>query len=280
MEKKDNYLSFRFEGSNEIGLAELSKFLRKSDKYLNTLQKDIGNDLKLKNKVVAIERGSFILNILPEITSLNISLFEPYVENSANFMTIAVSYLQLKEFLKGKPHKEIVENNITNYYGDVNTFNVHTINLYIDGDSKLSEAAHEMITAIPNKRKLEVYNNQLKVELDENSKKYFDIEYIENQEELLNTYEGIIVVVRKPSLDMKSKWTVFTDKSIDVTIEDEEFAYKVQNGDISFTNNKKLKVDMNVISYPNNPENKPQYIITKVYNDMDYPKILKQQFDL
>lgn len=64
---------------------------------------------------------------------------------------------------------------------------------------------------------------------------------------------------------MESKWTIYTDKSIQVEIKDEAFAELVKRGKISFSNNSKLIVDLETTSYPYNNKLKPTYIITKVY---------------
>lgn len=279
MKKKDVYLSFRFEGSNEIGLSEFSRFLQKSNKYINAIKSDLGENFKLQNNVVAIEKGSFIVDIIPEVTPI-LSLLPSVIENTSNFMSIIVSYLEMKDFLKGKPPAKIDGTTVTNYYGEVKNFNANTINIFVGGNEKTAEAASDMVKSIPKGRKLEIYDNNKNnfISIDDNNKKYFDNTAKEDIEELVNFSNGINVVIRKPSLDMKSKWTVYWDKSIDVAIEDVDFSEKVQKSQISFANNEKLKVDLKIISYPNNPEMKPQYIVTKVYSDKENMKLQNLEF--
>lgn len=91
MKREEKYLSFRFTGSNEIGLQEFSRFLNKSNQYFNALRSDLGKDFKLKSNIVAIEKGSFIVNISPEIVGI-IELITPFVTTATDFIRIAISY--------------------------------------------------------------------------------------------------------------------------------------------------------------------------------------------
>ena len=90
---------------------------------------------------------------------------------------------------------------------------------------------------------------------------------------IVNLSEKQTVIVRKPALDMSSKWTIHTDRSIQAEIEDEEFSNLVKNGDISFSNGMKLVVDIETTSYPNNEKVKPTYIIKKVHLNYKQQKL-------
>ena len=130
------------------------------------------------------------------------------------------------------------------------------------------KSIEKLCKEIPKNRELEIKSNLEGEKIVINSENRSHFSNIENNLEeipLKNISKEQTVIVRKPSLDMESKWTIYTDKSIQVEIKDEAFAELVKRGKISFSNNSKLIVDLETTSYPYNNKLKPSYVITKVY---------------
>lgn len=276
MKKKDIYLVFRFTGDNEIGIEEFSKFLDNTSKYLYSVKQDVGKDIKLKTKVVAIEKGSFIINILPEITLVT-SLIVPLIEDTRQFIELVSKIFSLIDFLRGKMYKEITPTSITNYYGETTIINEVTYNIFKDMDNQTFKSVEKFIEDIPEKRELEIYDSvsNVKTVINDKNRGYFiNNQRLEDDDTVIvNLSEKQTVIVRKPALDMSSKWTIHTDRSIQAEIEDEEFSNLVKNGDISFSNGMKLVVDIETTSYPNNEKVKPTYIIKKVHLNYKQQKL-------
>ena len=267
MKKDEAYISFRFTGENEIGIDELSKFLSNISKYLKSIKDDLNdNNINMELKVIAIKKGSFKVIISPVIDILS-TLILPVIENTPAFVELAIKVLSIVEFLKGKPPKEINEKS-TNYYGDQININapIHLVFSSENGDT--FKSIEKLCKEIPKNRELEIKSNLEGEKIVINSENRSHFSNIENNLEeipLKNISKEQTVIVRKPSLDMESKWTIYTDKSIQVEIKDEAFAELVKRGKISFSNNSKLIVDLETTSYPYNNKLKPSYVITKVY---------------
>lgn len=277
MGKNEAYLSFKFTGDNEIGIDEFSKFLSNISKYLKSIKEDLNDsNINMEPKVIAIKKGSFEVIISPIIDVFS-TLILPVVENTTAFVELAVKVLSVIEFLQGKPPKEINETSITNYYGDQININapVHLVFSSENGDTLKS--IEKLCKEIPKNRELEIKGNLEKEKIvinSENRSHFSDIENNFEEVPLKNISKEQTIIVRKPSLDMESKWTIYTDKSIQVEIKDETFAELVKRGKISFSNNSKLIVDIETTSYPYNNRLKPSYVVTKVYLN---EKITEQQ---
>lgn len=268
MKKDEAYLSFRFTGDNEIGIDEFSKFLGNISKYLKSIKEDLNDsNINIATKVIAIKKGSFEVNISPIIDVVS-TFIVPVIDNTTTFVELAVKILSIIEFLRGKPPKEINKTSITNYYGDEININAPLYMVFSSENGDTIKSIEKMCRDIPEDRELEIHNNlkDEKVIINEENRQYFsNIENSYEEYSLKNTSKNQIVIVRKPSLDMSSKWTIYTDKSIQVEIKDEFFAELVKSGKISFSNNSKLIVDLETTSYPYNDKLKPSYVITKVH---------------
>lgn len=268
MKKDEVYLSFRFIGDNDIGIDEFSKFLGNISKYLKSIKEDLNDsNINITTKVIAIKKGSFEVNILPMIEVVS-TFIMPVIDNTTTFVELAMKILSIIEFLRGKPPKEINKTSITNYYGDEININAPLYMVFSSENSDTLKSIEKLCRDIPEDRELEIHNNlkSEKVIINEENRQYFsNIENSYEEYSLKNISKKQIVIVRKPSLDMSSKWTIYTDKSIQVEIKDEVFAELVKRGKISFSNNSKLIVDLETTSYPYNDKLKPSYVITKVH---------------
>lgn len=268
MKKDEAYLSFRFIGDNEIGIDEFSKFLGNISKYLKSIKEDLNDsNINITTKVIAIKKGSFEVNILPMIEVVS-TFIMPVIDNTTTFVELAMKILSIIEFLRGKPPKEINKTSITNYYGDEININAPLYMVFSSENGDTLKSIEKLCRDIPEDRELEIHNNlkSEKVIINEGNRQYFsNIENSYEEYSLKNISKKQIVIVRKPSLDMSSKWTIYTDKSIQVEIKDEVFAELVKRGKISFSNNSKLIVDLETTSYPYNDKLKPSYVITKVH---------------
>ncbi|AME09649.1 hypothetical protein HMPREF1983_00911 [Gemella bergeri ATCC 700627] len=281
MKKEKMYLAFRFTGNNEIGIEEFINFLNNISKYLLSVKKDLGEDFKLSTNVTAIEKGSFIVHIVPVINVLA-SILPHVIENTGSFIKLVREILEVISFLRGKPPKEITETHITNFYGDQININNPIFQIFSKDSNDTFEAVEKLAEDIPLKRELEVYESvsNSKTIINDENKEYFKRKKITDTDEkfIINTINNLTVVVKKPSLDMSSKWTVHIDRTVNVDIHDKEFAKLVKDGEISFSNGTKLEVDMEIKSYPNNEKIKPTYVITKVH--LDKVGAVQQKLDL
>lgn len=258
------YLRFRFTGDNEIGLTEFSEFLNNVNDYLNALKIDIDRSITLNLNVVAIEKGSFIVDLLPKMVFMA-SLIPGMVTTTKSFLSLVRDFLELKSFLKGHKPQSIEGKKVINIYGDVKEFNEVTLNVY-DKNGETDKTLGRLVSALPDKRSLEITNNfdDKKFTIDDSNKLFLTVSD-ESLEELTRTSVHTKVSVIKPSLDMKSKWIVRWNDKIYVNITDENFKNMVIKKQISFCNGTELVVDLDIQQYLNIPDKKPMYTITKVY---------------
>ena len=202
---------------------------------------------------------------MPEITLVT-SLIVPLIEDTRQFIELV-----------RKMYKEITPTSITNYYGETTIINEVTYNIFKDMDNQTFKSVEKFIEDIPEKRELEIYDSvsNVKTVINDKNRGYFiNNQRLEDDDTVIvNLSEKQTVIVRKPALDMSSKWTIHTDRSIQAEIEDEDFSNLVKNGDISFSNGMKLVVDIETTSYPNNEKVKPTYIIKKVHLNYKQQKL-------
>lgn len=150
-------------------------------------------------------------------------------------------------------------------------------NIFNNSDNQTFKSVEKFVEDIPKDRELEIYDSvsDKKTVINDKNRGYFISSSLleEDEDMIVNLSQKQTVVVRKPSLDMSSKWTIHTDRSIQAEIKDEEFSKLVKSGNISFSNGTKLVVDIETTSYPNNEKIKPTYVIKKVHLNYKQQKL-------
>lgn len=265
------YLVIRFLGDNSVNIDELSIFLKNTSKFMKSVYRELDKEAKLNIEITAIEKGSFILNLKPiiDVLGATISMY-PVIKDTKDFIEVITDFIKVVKFLEGKEPKEMTQTTITNYNDKV--INIQSPTYYIMGkqDSNAFRDLGDMIESAPKNKNIEFYSNyneDERIEVREGERGYFKDQNRESENVFRKTTCRTKVTVKKPSLDMKSKWTVYFDKVINVSIKDDEFSIKVKSGELSFKNGAELDVDL-VVYHPvdDNSKLKPDYEIIKVYN--------------
>lgn len=274
-QKTESDLHVRVEGSNEIILDELTSFLTNVSKMFNLITNKSDKEAFLKLKVKAVEKGSFTftLSTLVEYsyTFLPIIL-EPL--NATTILNIFFELIELRKNIGNDAIKYINKNEIGKLNGDViniSNLNVGTINIINDKEIfKKSMNFTDNIKKSINNRNFELSNNANKLSIDEDYRKN-----TENEFEILDEIENkvyerkhrVSVTLKKPDLEMKSKWQILVFGSLkDVLISDENFKNKVLSGEFKARNKQELNVNMieKYIVNKNGEDEIKEYVITEV----------------
>jgi len=101
------------------------------------------------------------------------------------------------------------------------------------------------------------------------NKEDLDKSKIDNKEEIRD------LIIKKPDFLGCSKWEVVSDRTINVSIEDEEFAKKVKSGLVKIYAGCKIKAKMNIITKTDEEFNiigEPDYKVIEVIGDIIEPQ--------
>ncbi|WP_278973223.1 hypothetical protein [Peptostreptococcus anaerobius] len=266
----DDILKIKFEGENDISIDDLAIFLKYTSKFLNNLRGNLDMDksVTLNTKIVAFEKGSFTIDISPilEFVCCSAPLIPTIISSTKEFIDVVMFVIESKKFLKGKEYREMYGNTIINHYGNSITVNDSTINIY-SGNNGIFESLDKMINSAPQDRAIEISshncNDIKKVRILPEDRIYFKNK---KDNEYRISYSRITLTVKKPDLEMKSKWLVWYDKQIMVDILDVDFADKVRNGEVNFVNGTLMDVVLQIKApIKDDGSVKPEYNIIKVH---------------
>lgn len=268
----DDCLIVRFLDGDSVNIDEFSVFLKNTSKFIKSIHEELDKETKVETQITAIEKGSFIVYMKPiiDVVGATIPILPPAINGAKDLIDSIKDVIKVIKFLEGKEPKEMTLTSITNYYGNVTNIENSTLYMLEKQESKVLDNLGNMINSAPKNKNMEFYSNYNdadRIEIKENERRYFKNQNEQSEEDFRKTDCRTKVTVKKPSLDMKSKWTVYFDKVIDVSIKDEEFSNKVKSGELSFKNGSELEVDL-VVYHPvdDNSKLKPDYEIIKVYN--------------
>lgn len=296
--KKEEELVIRFEGDNEIDLYTLRDALNGTvDSIKIIADRTLNENEYCKFRVTKIEKGSFIINIASIIESVIVPML-PVVPSALNTFKTC---LDIKKHLKGeKPKKAEAKGNVVeieNNYGETRVFNIQSYNVYCSepgiekGISKLFNSVNK-----DESRSGMIFDFNLdegttdKVSFDSNEVKdgsiVLDLQpfAVKTEEEVDNVY----IRITKIDFESGSKWQGYLhNNKVLFNIKDTTFLDQVHNGEVSFSNHTKLKVELKTVFELTNeglPDTtkKPDYSIIKVLeinNDIFEEKPLLQDLN-
>ena len=270
-------IKFRFLGSNEIDARDLSKFL---DATVTTFEKIVNNseqDAFIKLNISAIEKGSFLIELVSLISKKLPKIFET-IKNSKEIIGAFKEFLEIKEKLKDK-NIEAKEDGL--YYKDTKKIEnyYYKPTMIIMGDAKakkeVDEALRNFAINLPRERELNVETSMGNFKIDEKVKESIlePLPKKENKKETVTNKYRREVIVKKTDLPCQSMWELITDKVIKATILDEDFKKLVIDNKIKFGNSDKLLVEIEEIKTVDKDLNilDVHYNVIKVYlkNDIE-----------
>lgn len=268
-------ISFKLEGENEIDVRNFGEMLISTESILKKITNINNDNASLELKIVAIKEGSFefdlvtLLGALPELFDGAITAYK--------LIDAFLELINFKDWLKGEEVKEMVNNGdnvIANKVDGSNHTITNTLNVNIFANDKKIEDIDKLLrglgNSIPANRDLTLktydttynYTSKLKGNLEA------PIQIRAREDDAIE--KSIVireVVIKKPDLEMKSKWQIYIhNKLYQVNIDDEEFKGYVTSGKFSAHNGMKLKVALEEIV---------RYSAQNELVDIDYTTILK-----
>lgn len=268
-------ISFKLEGENEIDVRNFGEMLISTESILKKITNINNDNASLELKIVAIKEGSFEFDLVTLLGALP-ELFDGVI-TAYKLIDAFLELINFKDWLKGEEVKEMVNNGdnvIANKVDGSNHTITNTLNVNIFANDKKIEDIDKLLrglgNSIPANRDLTLktydttynYTSKLKGNLEA------PIQIRAREDDAIE--KSIVireVVIKKPDLEMKSKWQIYIhNKLYQVNIDDEEFKGYVTSGKFSAHNGMKLKVALEEIV---------RYSAQNELVDIDYTTILK-----
>ncbi|RRD40378.1 hypothetical protein EII29_02550 [Leptotrichia sp. OH3620_COT-345] len=258
-------LKIKIGGSDEIDAKELSEFLKGTYDTLSKITSITAKNSYFKLNFKASEKGSVILDfsaITPEIFKIT-----GHVITAVATLKLFLEVIKLIRDLKGKNPKKIdtTTGDVTNYYGEVNNYNIETINLYLSSPN-IEKEIKKSVKNLKDRENIKYsINESIKLELSKEeinvmSIEEKEIEEVEEEMEIL--LENTELRLYKVPFQGNSQWDViFENETIKVSIWDKNFLKKLHAGEIFLSSQDILIVDMKEIK----EKNKVKYYILKVH---------------
>lgn len=274
-DKTSEKITFKLEGENELDVRNFGEMLIDTENILKKITNASNDNAHLELKIVAIKEGSFEFDLLAVLAALP-ELFQNAI-TAYKLIDAFLEWIYFKNWLKGEEVKEMVNNGnnviVNKVDGSGHTI-TNNLNVNIFQSDKKVEDIDKLFVAfgssIPAGRDLTLKaNNEIHnyaAEVKEHLETPIQIKPREDEtiETNIVTRE---VVIKKPDLEMKSKWQIYIhNKLYHVDINDEMFKSYVVSGRFSAHNGMKLRVDL---------EEVVRYNLQKETTDVDYTTILK-----
>ena len=224
---------------------------------------------------MAIKEGSFEFDLLAILGTLP-ELFQN-IATAYNLIESFLEWLYFKNWLKGEEIKQMVNNGnnviVNKVDGSSHTI-TNNLNVNIFGsDKKIEDIDKLFVTlggSIPTGRDLTLKTNDETYSYTAKIKEHLETPIQIKPQEDEKVEKSIVtreVIIKKPDLEMKSKWQIYIhNKLYHVDINDELFKEFVISGKFSAHNGMKLRVDL---------EEVVRYNLQKETVDIDYTTILK-----
>ncbi len=237
-ENKSNF-TLKYEGKNEIDVETLSSSINGVVKTIKNITSHEYPETYAKLKIINLGKGSFEIT-LSTIIFYAKEILLPMANMSLTVIAIYLTYIQIKQHLKGQQPKDIkYEKNtakIINQDNGVIMVDAHTTNNYFSDstiDASLAET-YDVLSKDEDRTGLKIIQDgQTKIDI---SKDEFDnmstivIEKEKNNKNSINTLDNVELKLKKPDLLGDSKWSFIFTKIIEAEIEDKEFVNKVHSG--------------------------------------------------
>lgn len=251
-------MTIKFEGTDDIDLETLSSVLKSTVNSLKLIADSKLDDKQYcKFKLKDVRKGSIIL----DITSVIVSNYAPLLSALPTVIATFNDCLNIKKHLMGNEPKDVKKIDdkhvsIENNDGNIQIFNVDTVNLYGSTDLIEKELAKFSRTVNKDDDRAGVTFISSKNDGTDTTVSFSNSDLIgcskvvdvskltSNVEEATN--EAVLRVI-KPDFIGNSKWTFFlNNQRIDADIQDEIFLDKVHHNQILFDGDTRLKVQLKV----------------------------------
>ena len=273
--KTSEKITFKLEGENQLDVRNFGEMLIDTENILKKITSVTKENSSLELKIIAIKEGSFEFDLLAILGTLP-ELFQG-ITTAYNLIEAFLEWIYFKNWLKGEEIKQMVNNGnnviVNKVDGSSHTI-TNNLNVNIFGSDKKVEDIDKLFVAlgssIPTGRDLTLTANDeahtYTAEIKEHLETPIQIKPQEDEkvEKSIVTRE---VIIKKPDLEMKSKWQIYIhNKLYHVDINDKFFKEFVISGRFSAHNGMKLRVDL---------EEVVRYNLQKETVDIDYTTILK-----
>lgn len=268
-------ITFKLEGENEIDVRNFGEMLISTENILKKITNVNKDTASLELKIVAIKEGSFEFDLLALLGALP-ELFQGAI-TAYNLIEAFLEWIYFKNWLKGEEVKEMINNGnnvIVNKVDGSNHTITNNLNVQIFGNDKKIEDIDKLIVAfgnsIPTDRDITFKTSDIMHKYTAKVKEHLEapiqIKLKEDETIERNTVTRE-VIIKKPDLEMKSKWQIYIHNRLhQVDITDEEFKGYVTSGKFSAHNGMKLRVDLEEVA---------RYTAEKELIDVEYTSILK-----
>jgi hypothetical protein len=254
-------LKIRYDGQNH--LIDANTYINSLIHFttvVNEVNKELAPDKKIEIKILANDKGSFIVDMLiisQDILGQIKNVFTAEnLKYGGTIATTVVNVFKLAKFLGGSKPKEKIENSnntvtITNNYGDVKIYNINAANVYLDNPitRKAVEKQFETLdedNSITSFDILDKDDNKL-LEVPQSDFSLIgnpDSEIVsanERKQSITTTLNAITL-----NLDLKKKWDfIYNGHIIPAKIKDDTFKQRIDNGE-RFAKGDSLEVEMEI----------------------------------
>lgn len=273
--KTSEKITFKLEGENQLDVRNFGEMLIDTENILKKITSVTKENSSLELKIIAIKEGSFEFDLLAILGTLP-ELFQG-ITTAYNLIEAFLEWIYFKNWLKGEEIKQMVNNGnnviVNKVDGSSHTI-TNNLNVNIFGSDKKVEEIDKLFVAlgssIPIGRDLTLKANDEAHTYTAKIKEHLGTPIQIKPQEDEKVEKSIVtreVIIKKPDLEMKSKWQIYIhNKLYHVDINDEFFKEFVISGRFSAHNGMKLRVDL---------EEVVRYNLQKETVDIDYTTILK-----
>ncbi|WP_338949636.1 hypothetical protein KSU05_08525 [Fusobacterium nucleatum] len=273
--KTSEKITFKLEGENQLDVRNFGEMLIDTENILKKITSVTKENSSLELKIIAIKEGSFEFDLLAILGTLP-ELFQG-ITTAYNLIEAFLEWIYFKNWLKGEEIKQMVNNGnnviVNKVDGSSHTI-TNNLNVNIFGSDKKVEEIDKLFVAlgssIPIGRDLTLKANDEAHTYTAKIKEHLETPIQIKPQEDEKVEKSIVtreVIIKKPDLEMKSKWQIYIhNKLYHVDINDEFFKEFVISGRFSAHNGMKLRVDL---------EEVVRYNLQKETVDIDYTTILK-----
>ena len=271
-EKKDYFIEIEFnvEGENSIEILKSTIFLLNGIQDLNNaIVHTIDNEISAYPSLVKIEEGSIRIWLKDKLEKVPDEKIKAYVKNPKE---------AISDLLIVTKHKaiQLLDDNSNNQPKQIEKKLDEIIETELI-DSGLSAYGYTLqskdalnalgeisqgVKLLSHKTSIN-FNNYPAIEISPN----FEYEIIDNNKVHEHTIKKTLII-KKPDMVGKSKWTFVDNKIIEAEITDIEWMTRLRNREFSISSGDILEVDLRVqtISNPHNNDKEIHYFVDKIYN--------------
>ena len=288
--------SFRvkFYGADHIDASTLSTSLSNIVGTIKDISEETSPNSTAKLEVVSTKKGCFEISLETIIKALPTIFNKGNIEIASHIILMFLNILMIKQFLKGKPPKEITKENtdtkIINNVGESIVVNRSTARIFFDSPTIDNRTVNIfnvlerdenrddlLIESFDGKHRLKVNKN----DFESMSKKI--VEEIQTSNDVYSQIIDVPLLLKKPDLLGKSKWGFVFNKIIEAEINDTDWLRRVQSGEIkNLYAGVRIPVKMLIeveLDELKNPKGESKYTILEVTGEIIEPMQNGKLFD-